>query len=75
MGTGGKYPLVFLICAVMRNKISIIHPTITILTVSVILQIFMRDMRRSQLLQILLRYFRANTIIGTMDHDLIAVGL
>ena len=32
-------------------------------------------MRRSQLLQILLRYFRANTIIRTMDHHLIAVGL
>ena len=75
MGTGGEYPPVFLICTVMRNKISIIHPAVTILTVSVILQIFVRDMRCSQLLQILLRYFRANTIIGAMDHHLIAAGL
>ena len=75
MRTGRKDLLVFLGRAVMGNEISVIYPTVTILTVSVILQIFVRDMRRSQLLQILLRYFRANTIIGAMDHHLIVVGL
>ena len=75
MRTGRKDLLVFLGRAVMGNEISVIYPTVTILTVSVILQIFVRDLRRSQLLQILLRHFRTNTIIGTMDYDLITVRL